>query len=79
MKTEDFLQEHKYYKTLIQSATEYVVAVNRKYQVIMANDLFKNEFGMQPNDYCYKVWKKKKTRMTKLKIYQLYQYLYLYF
>ncbi len=59
MKNEDFLQEHKYYKTLIQSATEYVVAVNRKYQVIMANELFKNEFGMQPNDYCYKVWKKK--------------------
>jgi PAS domain S-box-containing protein len=25
----------------------------------MANELFKNEFGMQPNDYCYKVWKKK--------------------
>jgi transcriptional regulator of aromatic amino acid metabolism len=53
MKTEDYLMEHKYYKTLIQSATEYVVAVNRKYQVIMANELFKNEFGMQPNDYCY--------------------------
>ncbi|UCD89450.1 MAG: PAS domain S-box protein [Desulfobacterales bacterium] len=59
MKNEEFLQEHKYYRALIQSATDYVVAVNRKYQVIMANELFKNEFGMQPNDYCYKVWKKK--------------------
>lgn len=59
MKTEEFLQEHKYYRTLIQSATDYVVAVNRKYQVIMANERFKNEFGMQPNDYCYKVWKNK--------------------
>jgi PAS domain S-box-containing protein len=57
MKTEEFLQEHKYYRTLIQSATDYVVAVNRNYQIIMANELFKNEFGMQPNDYCYKVWK----------------------
>jgi PAS domain S-box-containing protein len=57
MKTESFLPEHKYYKTLIQSATDYVVAINRKYQVIMANELFKNEFGMKPNDYCYRVWK----------------------
>jgi two-component system NtrC family sensor kinase len=57
MKTEGLLPEHKYYKTLIQSATDYVVAVNRKYQVIMANELFKNEFGMKPNDYCYRVWK----------------------
>jgi len=57
MKTEKFLQEHKYYKTLIESATDYVVAINRNYQIIMANELFKNEFGMQPNDFCYKVWK----------------------
>ena len=57
MKTEGILPEHKYYKSLIQSATDYVVAVNRKYQVIMANELFKNEFGMKPNDFCYRVWK----------------------
>jgi len=57
MKTEEFLNEHKYYKTLIKSATDYVVAINRNYQIIMANELFKNEFGMQPNDFCYKVWK----------------------
>ena len=57
MKTEEFLKEHKYYKTLIESATDYVVAINRNYQIIMANELFKNEFGMQPNDFCYKVWK----------------------
>ncbi|HUV76880.1 MAG TPA: ATP-binding protein [Desulfobacterales bacterium] len=59
MKTEEFLQEHKYYRRLVESATDYVVAVNRNYQIIMANELFKNEFGMQPNDYCYKVWKKR--------------------
>ena len=57
MKTEEFLQEHRYYRTLVESATDYVVAINRNYQIIMANELFKNEFGMQPNDYCYKVWK----------------------
>ncbi|MBW2237511.1 MAG: PAS domain S-box protein [Deltaproteobacteria bacterium] len=57
MKTEAFLQEQKFYRTLIQSATDYVVAINRNYQIIMANELFKNEFGMQPNDLCYNVWK----------------------
>jgi len=57
MKTEEFLQEHKYYRTLIESATDYVVAVNRNYQIIMANELFKNEFGMQSNNTCYRVWK----------------------
>jgi len=59
MKTEEFLQEQQYYRTLIQNATDYAVAINRKYQIIMANELFKNEFGMRPNDFCYKVWKKR--------------------
>ncbi|MGD8548048.1 MAG: PAS domain S-box protein, partial [Desulfobacterales bacterium] len=36
---------------------DYVVAVNRNYQIIMANELFKNEFGMQSNNTCYRVWK----------------------
>ncbi len=57
MKTEQYFQEQKFYRTLIQSATDYVVAINRNYQIIMANELFKNEFGMQPNDLCYNVWK----------------------
>jgi PAS domain S-box-containing protein len=59
MENEIFLQEHKYYRRLIESVTDYVVAVNRNYQIIMANELFKNEFGMRPNDFCYKVWKNK--------------------
>jgi two-component system NtrC family sensor kinase len=62
MKTEELLQEHKYYRTLIESVTDYVVAVNRNYQIIMANELFKNEFGMQPNDFCYNVWKNRKEK-----------------
>jgi PAS domain S-box-containing protein len=57
MKTDQFLQDHKFYRNLIESATDYVVAINRNYQIIMANELFKNEFGMQPNDLCYNVWK----------------------
>ncbi len=62
MENEVFLQEHKYYRKLIESATDYVVAINRNYQIIMANELFKNEFGMQPNDFCYKVWKDRKEK-----------------
>jgi PAS domain S-box-containing protein len=60
-KEQDFSkQEH--YQTIIQSATDYVVAINRNYQIIMANELFKNEFGAHPNALCYKVWKKKKEK-----------------
>jgi PAS domain S-box-containing protein len=62
MENEVFLQEHTYYRRLIESVTDYVVAVNRNYQIIMANELFKNEFGMQPNDFCYKVWKNRKEK-----------------
>ncbi len=62
MNTEEYLQEHKYYRKLIESATDYVVAINRNFQIIMANELFKNEFGMQPNDYCYNVWKNRNKR-----------------
>jgi len=56
MKTEEF-QEHKYSQKLIRSVTDYVIAINRDYRIIMANELFKNEFGMQPNAFCYNIWK----------------------
>ena len=73
MKTEEFLQEHKYYRTLIESATDYVVAINRNYQIIMANELFKNEFGMQPNDYCYNVWKNRNKKCEECLVEKTYQ------
>jgi len=56
MKTEA-LHGHKYYQKLIQSVTDYVIVINRNYQIIMANELFKNKFGMQPNALCYNIWK----------------------
>jgi PAS domain S-box-containing protein len=73
MKTEEFLQEHKYYRTLIESATDYVVAINRNYQIIMANELFKDEFGMQPNDYCYNVWKNRDRKCEECLVEKTYQ------
>jgi PAS domain S-box-containing protein len=57
MEIDDKSIENGQYQALIQSFTEYVVAVNRNYQIIMANDLFKDEFGVQPGELCYKAWK----------------------
>ena len=46
------------FQVLLQSVTDYVIAVNRNYQIIMANDLSKTELGMHTGDYCYKLLKK---------------------
>ncbi|MBW1836512.1 MAG: PAS domain S-box protein, partial [Deltaproteobacteria bacterium] len=62
MEKEQDFSKQEHYQTIIQSATDYVVAINRNYQIIMANELFKNEFGAHPNALCYKVWKKKKEK-----------------
>ena len=45
------------YQALLQSVTDYVIAINNKYQILMANNLFRNEFGMHQDGFCYKVWK----------------------
>ncbi len=47
------------YQALLHSVTDYVIAVNRNYQIVMANDLFKTEFGMNTGSYCYKLWKER--------------------
>ena len=45
------------YQVLLQSVTDYVVAINNKCQILMANNLFRNEFGMYQGSFCYKAWK----------------------
>lgn len=62
METEQNFYEQKHYQEIIRSATDYVVAINRNYQIIMANELFKNKFGTNPNAFCYNVWKKRKEK-----------------
>ncbi len=57
MKTAEHFQSQKHYQALLESVTDYVIAVNRNYQIIMANNLFKNEFGIHPGGLCYKTWK----------------------
>ncbi len=57
MKRKNLSEEQKEYQALLQSVTDYVIAVNRNYQVIMANDLFINKLGTRSEGFCYKAWK----------------------
>jgi len=49
-------------ETLLQSVTDYVVAINRNYEVIMANDLFRNEFVAGPDARCYQLWRRRENK-----------------
>ncbi|MDY6882090.1 MAG: PAS domain S-box protein [Thermodesulfobacteriota bacterium] len=42
---------------LIERVTDYVVAINRRFEIVMANSLFSNAFSMVPKAPCYQVWK----------------------
>ncbi len=57
MKTKELLQEDTGYQALLQSVTDYVIGINRNYQIIMANDLFINKLGAHSGGFCYKTWK----------------------
>jgi DNA-binding NtrC family response regulator len=46
------------YQALLHSVTDYVIAINNNCQILMANNLFRNEFGMFQDGFCYKAWKK---------------------
>ncbi|OQY49569.1 MAG: hypothetical protein B6240_03070 [Desulfobacteraceae bacterium 4572_87] len=47
------------YQSFLQNVTEYVVAINRNFEIIMANDLFKERFGGHPKGFCFQAWKKR--------------------
>lgn len=57
MKRKNLSEEQKEYQALLQSVTDCVIAVNRNYQIIMANDLFINKLGGHSEGFCYKAWK----------------------
>jgi len=50
------------YQTLLQSVTDYVIAINKNYQIIMCNNLFMNEFGANRSGYCYRLWKNREEK-----------------
>jgi two-component system NtrC family sensor kinase len=62
MKANDRFEEPAGYHALLQSVTDYVVAINRDYKIIMANDLFNQAFDTVQDGFCYKTWKKKDDR-----------------
>ncbi len=47
------------YQSFLQNVTEYIVAINKNYEIIMANDLFQERFGGHPKGFCYRAWKKR--------------------
>ncbi len=47
------------YRSFLQNVTEYVVAINKNFEIIMANDLFKERFGGHPKGFCFQAWKKR--------------------
>ncbi len=59
MVTKKNIAENKLFEALVQSVTDYVVAVSRDYKIIFANNLFKSQFNYQSGDLCYKAWKGK--------------------
>ena len=62
MNIEDPFDNQKDSQALIESVTDYVVAINRSFQIIMANSLFSNEFSMAPKAHCYQVWKSRQDK-----------------
>ena len=56
MSTGIFINESDF-RSLFDNVADYVIAINRNYQIIMSNDLFKKRFGAGPGSKCYKAWK----------------------
>ena len=60
--TEKRAEAESRYQALLQSVTDYVIAINNNCQILMANNLFRNEFGRHQDGFCYRAWKKKDKR-----------------
>ncbi len=73
MEKESLNQEHIFYEVLLQGVTDYVIGINRNYQIFMANDLFEKEFGMHQNGYCYNVWKNRNERCEGCLVHESFQ------
>ena len=62
MSIEKNFKKQKDYQALIQSVTDCVVAINRHFRIIMANERFKDQFGVHPNTLCFKGWKNREEK-----------------
>ena len=61
-RTTDLIKKRQDYHALISSVSNYVVAVNRNFEIIMTNERFSSEFGMQLLGICYQVWKNRTSK-----------------
>ena len=73
MKPQNVSQEAAVLEALFQSVADYAVAINRNYQIIMANDLFKSHFGMASDAFCYKLWKNREEKCDDCLVEQSFQ------
>ena len=62
VRTVDLIKKRVDYQALISSVSNYVVAINRNFEMIMVNDRFQSAFGMRSEGICYRDWKKRDTK-----------------
>lgn len=62
MRTTDLIKKRVDYQALISSVSNYVVAINRNFEMIMVNERFQSEFGMHSEGICYRDWKNRSTK-----------------
>jgi PAS domain S-box-containing protein len=62
VRTADLIKKRVDYQALISSVSNYVVAINRNFEIIMVNERFQSEFGMHSEGICYRDWKNRSTK-----------------
>ena len=62
VRTADLLKKRAAYQALISSVSNYVVAINRNFEIIMVNERFQSEFGMHSEGICYRDWKNRSSK-----------------
>ena len=61
-RTAALLKKRADYQALISSVSNYVVAINRNFEIIMVNERVQSEFGMHPDGICYRDWKNRSSK-----------------
>jgi two-component system NtrC family sensor kinase len=61
-RTADLLKKRADYQALISSVSNYVVAINRNFEIVMVNERFQSEFGIHSEGICYRDWKNRSTK-----------------
>jgi PAS domain S-box-containing protein len=62
VRTADLIKKRVDYQALISSVSNYVVAINRNFEIIMVNERFQNKFGMRSEGICYRDWKNRSSK-----------------